>query len=363
MKILALTRYSRRGASSRLRTYQYVPHLETSGIHVDVSPLFGDSHLETIYSGRGARPADIGTAYLKRTSSLVEARKYDLVWIEKEVFPFLPAFAERILGWSGIPYIVDFDDAVFHRYDRHPNALTRRALSGKIAAVMSSAACVVAGNEYLAEYARRAGARRVEIIPTVIDLDRYPLVPSAENEVFTVGWIGTPVTAKYLSALVDPLRRLSETGRLRLVVVGAEIEMDGVEIDCRPWSVGTEFDEISHFDAGIMPLPDTPWERGKCGYKLIQYLAAGKPVVASPVGANRSIVEEGISGYLAGSLGEWSISLAALRDNAGLRSRMGGEGRKQVERAYCLQVTAPRLAGLIQDVATGDGRFSVAVDP
>ena len=363
MNIIALTRYTRRGASSRLRTYQYIPHLKASGIRVDVSPLFGDSHLETTYSGRRARPADIGMAYLKRISSLVEARKYDLIWIEKEVFPFLPPVAERILGRSGIPYIVDYDDAVFHRYDRHPNALTRRALSGKIAAVMTNAACVVAGNVYLAEYAHSVGARRVEIIPTVIDLDRYPIAPYAENEIFTVGWIGTPITAKYLSTLVDPLRDLSETGRLRLMVVGAEIEMDGVEVDCRPWSEGTEFDEINRFDAGIMPLPDTPWERGKCGYKLIQYMAAGKPVVASPVGANGSIVDEGMSGYLARSSDEWSNSLAALRDDAGLRMRMGGEGRKKVERAYCLQITAPRLAGLIQDVATGDGRFSDAVNP
>lgn len=300
---------------------------------------------------------------MKRVSSLVEARKYDLVWLEKEAFPFLPAIPERLLGMTDVPYVVDYDDAVFHRYDQHSNPLIRGALSGKIATVMRNAACVVAGNEYLAEYARRAGVQCVEIVPTVIDLDRYPVSSHSENEVFTVGWIGTPITAKYLSSVVDPLQRLSETGRLRLAVVGAEIKMDGVEVDCRPWSEETEIAEISRFDTGIMPLPDTPWERGKCGYKLIQYMAAGKPVVASPVGANRSIVEQGTSGYFARTSGEWSDALTALRENVGRRTSLGEAGRKKVERGYCLQITAPRLVKLIQDVATGADRTPEAIEP
>src|SRR6056297_1871598 len=103
-------------------------------------------------------------------------------------------------------------------------------------------------------------------------------------------------------------------------------------------------------DIGVMPLPDTPWMRGKCGYKLIQYMACGLPVIASPVGVNAEIVEHGVNGFLVGTDEEWKSALTILLKDPDLRRRMGREGRKKVEREYSLQVQGPRVARLLREV-------------
>lgn len=138
----------------------------------------------------------------------------------------------------------------------------------------------------------------------------------------------------------------------RLLVVGCEgLEVRDVPVETRKWSEDTEVSAIQQFDAGIMPLPDAPWERGKCGYKLIQYMACRLPVVASPVGVNREIVEDGVNGFLAATPDEWVIALKQLRDHEELRQSMGMAGRKKVEAEYNIQVTAPKLGELLRSAA------------
>jgi glycosyltransferase involved in cell wall biosynthesis len=249
--------------------------------------------------------------------------------------------------------VVDYDDALFHQYDQHRSAWVRRLLGGKIARVMRGAHLVTAGNAYLADYARRAGAPRVEIIPTVIDLERYPPagVRPASDTPFTIGWIGSPSTAKYLLAIAPALAEVCAGGRGVVRLIGAgPVDLPGVPVEVLPWNGSTEVEELKRFDVGIMPLPDEPWERGKCGFKLIQYMACGLPVVASPIGVNMEIVEQGVNGYLAETTAEWVQALNTLLLDADLRKRMGQAGRKKVEQEYSLQVTGPRLAGRIKSI-------------
>jgi glycosyltransferase involved in cell wall biosynthesis len=133
-----------------------------------------------------------------------------------------------------------------------------------------------------------------------------------------------------------------------MIMVGAgDANMKRSFCEVKPWSEVSEVTDLQRFDAGIMPLPDDPWKRGKCGYKLIQYMACGIPVVASPVGVNKEIVDHGVNGFLAETTTEWIEALRILRDNPDLRRRMGAAGRRKVEQRYCLQVTAPRLHKLI----------------
>lgn len=351
-RILLLSRYSRLGASSRIRSYQYLPYLKTNGFHVTVAPLLEDDYLEAIYTGRGKHFGRIISAYFRRFRYLVSSRHYDLLWIEKELFPWLPAWAERLLARFGVPYVVDYDDAIFHRYDLNPNFLVRTFLGAKIDMVMAQAALVIVGNDYLAERAKKAGAKRVEIVPSAVDMDRYPLAAEAnESSVFTIGWIGTPLTAQCLEIVKTALAKICEEGKARVLLIGAgSIELSGVPIEFREWSEDSEVKNIQCFDVGIMPLHDTPWERGKCGYKLIQYMACAKPVVASPVGVNKDIVQEGVNGFLASTTEEWVRALETLRDNPELRMQMGLAGRRFVEERYCVQVIAPRLAELLKSV-------------
>ena len=350
MKILLLSRYSRLGASSRLRCYQYLPYLKGQGIDVTVASLLGDEYIKNLYTGRRVDLLSVIGAYVRRIGCLLKSNRFDLLWIEYEILPWLPAWAERILARFGIPYIVDYDDAVFHRYDMHQWRMVRRILGDKIDKVMHRAALVIAGNKYLADRARRAGARWIECLPTVVNLETYRPKPHRKKHVVKFGWIGSPTTAKYLYLVTHALARVCSDINARLVIVGSgRVQLDGVPTEVRTWSEETEVENIQDFDVGIMPMPDDPWTRGKCGYKLIQYMACGRPVVASPVGVNQQIVEDGVNGFLAVTVSDWVRALKTLGNNYELRDHMGKAARAKVESQYSLQVTAPRLADLLRN--------------
>ena len=292
-------------------------------------------------------------AYAHRFRALFNRYQFDLVWIEKEALPWVPLWLERVL-LNGVPYVLDFDDAVFHCYDQHHNPWVRRFFSLRLDRLMAQSTLVVGGNKYLAQRARDAGACWVEVLPTVIDLDRYPAPSHTNNLTVANGvprivWIGSPSTTRYLQLLRDPLRALARANPFVLRVVGGgAVDLPGVRLEVVPWSEGGEVASISTCDVGIMPLQDSLWERGKCGYKLIQYMACGLPVVASPVGVNGEIVREGENGFLAGSVSEWVDSLGRILTDGALRQQMGRAGRHRVEAEYCIQQTAPRLAGWLR---------------
>ena len=352
MRILFLGRYDCLGASSRIRAYQYLPYLKHCGMETTVSPLLSNDYLKLLYEKKHISIVSIFSAYVRRLRVLLHAKKFNLVWIEKELFPWLPAFFEKALEPS-IPYIADYDDAIFHNYDIHPRRIVSRLMGRKIDEIMVNAAVVTAGNEYLAGRARLAGAKRVEILPSVIDLAKYPGI-EGKSEVgsFTIGWIGSSGTAKHLIEAETALKQVCRNRGGKVVLVGAgENPFSGLMATIRDWDEATETAEIGSFDVGIMPLPDNPWERGKCGFKLIQYMACGKPVVASPVGVNREIVVEGVNGFLASTQKEWVDALLRLKEDPDLRRTMGENGRRMVEEKYCLQVTAPRLHRIFLDAA------------
>lgn len=357
INVLALSRYGQLGASSRLRIWQYVPYLESRGIKVTAAPLQSDNLVSGAYYGSMSLPT-IACRYLHRLKVLLDSnRRYDLLWIEKEVLPWLPVWLERSLMPWHIPYVVDYDDAVFHGYDQHPSPLVRILYGRKIDRVMRHAAVVVAGSGYLAERARRSGARRVVDLPTVVDLNRYRVRSNSAGQPFTIGWIGSPYTQAYLNIIQGSLRDLCRHSDTRLILVGADrVDLPGIRVDIRAWSEETEVPDISDFDVGIMALPDRPFERGKCGYKLVQYMACGKPVVASPVGANRQIVDDGVTGFLAHGEADWTKALTMLREDEHLRKRMGRAGRKVVEARYCMEVTAPRFESVLREAAEKTGR-------
>lgn len=356
MRVLVLPRYGALGASSRLRMQQYVPGLRAVGWHVDVAPLLDDSYVAGLYAGR-VPVWRVVRAYLGRVRRLLASRRYDVIWVEKELFPWLPGWLDLALISRRTTLVADYDDAVFHRYDEHRLGLVRQVLGRKIDAVMRRANVVTAGNEYLARRAREAGCGCVEWLPTVIDLERYPAgkLPKTDGSL-VVGWIGSPSTAGYLKMVAPALAELGRSYPLRCVAIGARPDqLVDTPFEAWTWSEDSEVALLRQLDIGIMPLPDAPWERGKCGYKLIQYMACSLPVVASPVGVNLDIVRVGENGLLATDLGEWTAALKVLMDDSALRVRMGEAGRRQVEQEYCLQMQAPRVAKIFQDVAARSG--------
>ena len=362
MRVLLLTRYPALAPSSRLRAHQYLPHLRASGIEVDVSALVNEYYLNRFYRDGRRSFGAVAAGYAARAWRLLGSRSYDLVWIQKELFPYLPAFGERWLDALGIPFVLDVDDALFHGYDQHASAFVRASLAAKTDQAMRSAALVVAGNAYIGERARAAGARAVAIAPTAIDLSTCAMRVHGDSRPFVVGWVGSPTSARHLPLLEEPLARAARNGDLELRLVGAgRSPFRAARAKSVEWSPEAERAEIAEYDVGVMPLADAPWERGKCGFKLIQYMANGLPVIASPVGANRDIVEHGRTGFLASTADEWTAAIETLRSSPELRRRIGARGRAIAEAKYSTRAIAPRLESLLRAAAAPAGERANAL--
>jgi glycosyltransferase involved in cell wall biosynthesis len=336
------------GASSRLRAMQFIPWLESSGMDCELQAFFSDEMLAARYQAGQYGRAALIQCYWTRIRRLVRDRAFDLLWIEKEVLPWFPAWLERAL-LPDVPYALDYDDALFHHYDMNRSRLVRSLLGHRIDRLMKGARLVTAGNEYLAQRARDAGAPWVEVLPTVIDLDRYTKEADVKKDnVPRIVWIGSPSTVRYLNLLKAPLSSLASHIAFKVRVIGANVSIPGIDVEIVPWNESTEVEALAQCDIGVMPLVDSPWERGKCGYKLIQYMACGLPVVASAVGANMQIIRDGENGFLVGAEPAWEARLRQLLADAALRNSMGRAGRRRVEETYCVQQVAPRMAHLLK---------------
>jgi glycosyltransferase involved in cell wall biosynthesis len=330
---------------------QYVPYLKEVGFDVEIAPFFDSSYLDALYSG-GRMTDRLPKYFLRRVRKLFS--ESDIIWLEKEALPWLPWFVEGAFYCPQRPLVSDYDDAVFHRYDNHRLGFVRALLGQKIDRVMKRSNIVFAGNCYLADRATRAGAGRVEIVPTVLDLMAYqPREISRPDEKLRVGWIGTPESwAGYGAEHVRLWSDIACQNDALFRIVGAKrSDGDPHSFEFFEWSEEAEIDLVQGIDIGVMPLPDTPWARGKCGYKLLQYMACGLPVVASPVGANNKIVEHGVNGFLAETESEWREALTTLLRSPTLRKRMGRAGRRKVEADYSLQIYGPRVAQMLLDLA------------
>jgi glycosyltransferase involved in cell wall biosynthesis len=238
--------------------------------------------------------------------------------------------------------VFDFDDALHREFRRKAGGLLARLVDpDKSADNIRLARVVIAGNEYLAEYAR-AFNPAVVIVPTPVDLDRIPRPREHRAGPVTVGWIGGGGNLIYLDQVAEVLRDLQQRHPFTFrVVCDREYGAPGVLVDNKTWRLEDEVSDLLGFDIGIMPLPDTEYTRGKCGFKILEYMAAGLPVVCSPTGVNREIVVDGASGFVARTPAEWAERLAALIRDVDLRRRMGEEGRRLVAERYDREAVFP----------------------
>lgn len=351
MRILALTRYPALAASARCRFHDLEPHLRASGVDMRIEALLPEEYVRTLSVGGVGGMMDIASAYAHRAARLVSREHWDAILIQYEAFPFLPGMFERLLVNRGVPFVLDYDDAWFHRYDSHRSFMVRQALGRKIPTLMAKAAAVVAGSRYIADFAMRFNPA-VHLIPTAIDLRRYPVAqPGTEASAPTIGWIGGPATTPFLNLVREPLREVMDRTGARLRLVGADaaqVSIPGAEVV--PWSASSEIDELSSMSVGIMPVEDSLFARGKCAFKLIQYMGAWKPAVASPVGENVHVVANGASGFIAGTHDEWRDSLMTLLNDAALARRFGRAGRTIVAARYDQVGAASALGAVLRGV-------------
>jgi glycosyltransferase involved in cell wall biosynthesis len=365
--MLALSPIPEEGAGCRFRIAQFIPYLEAHGFEVTLSPLFTTEFFRLVYKpGRHLqKAATFAGLSLKRLDSLRERQRFDLIFIYREIFPIGPAIVERLLSLAKRPPVVfDFDDAIFLPSVSEANQfLSALKFPGKVASIVRHSDHVVAGNDYLAAYARRFNPA-VTVIPTCVDTTRF--VPRRDSpggdgtdgrREPVVGWIGSPTTTPYIRGVAGVLKRVAERRPfvLRLSGAGEAIEMDGVKVENPTWSLDAEIGLFNGCDVGIYPLLDNEWSKGKCGFKAIEFMACGVPVVASAVGVNREIIQDGVNGFLASTDDEFADKLERLLADPALRRRFAEAGRQTVVERYSLQVHAPKLAGLLRRVAERAG--------
>ena len=350
IRVLGLSLYGPQAASHRVRLSQFQKGLAAQGIELQIQSLLDDAYLQRRFAGERPSLQGLLAAYGQRISALRRRDRADLAIVHCELLPFLPGWLERKL--LDMPYVYDCDDAFYLKYRRGRLRCLEPLLGIKFDRMMATASVVTAGNAELAAYARSIN-RRVFVLPSVVDTDYYcPADLNPCDGPFTVGWIGSPSTAPYLHQLVEPLQKLACERRVCLEVVGGPApSIPGVQVIERPWSLEHEVPLIQQFSVGVMPLPDSEWARGKCAYKLIQCMACGIPVIASPVGANVDAVPPSC-GMLASNSAEWLMALRQLAADEELRHRMGSAARRWVKERYSLRSALPVLTSVIRLAAT-----------
>jgi glycosyltransferase involved in cell wall biosynthesis len=245
--------------------------------------------------------------------------------------------------------LFDFDDAVFFRDSYSSRGIHSAGRLRSFAAVVRAADAVIAGNDFLAEQAAQfAGPSRVHVIPTCVDPWRYPLAAHAGGGVQLV-WVGSSSTLRGLEAIRPLLEALGKDipGLQLKLICDRFLQLEHLTVVPCPWTESGEAAEIAAADIGISWVPDDPWSRGKCGLKVLQYMAAGLPVVANPVGVHTAMIRHGESGFLAETPAEWSAAILDLARQPALRRRMGAAGRRRVERDYSVAAGADRWLALL----------------
>lgn len=337
MKVLFLTIGDKSVASSRVRVYSYLPYLYKEGRKVFIMHYTPSWQCKKILSMK--KQSFIAKIISKLyTMSIVLflfilAPFFDAIYIQKVMLSKFTIMVLKVLNGN---IIFDFDDAIFIYKD--------------ITHLLKNSVCVIVSNKYLKEFASRYNRRVYELIsPVKVDSHYF----QKNDNLITLGWLGSPETSKYLYQLIPVFKSLKEKfENLNIEFMGTDKNkyFESSDIKITEWSIEGEKKYLERINIGIMPLIDDEWSRSKCGYKLLQYMAMGIPCVASPVGINKEIIEDGLNGFLANTPDEWLDKLSLLIRDILLCQKLGKEGRRLAEELYSYKVNAPRLIEILQNI-------------
>jgi glycosyltransferase involved in cell wall biosynthesis len=359
MKIIFLTPHPEEGSSSRVRVYQFVPELQARGHVCQVHPFLSANAFrrrKLRASSQLEHMTHMAAGILRRLRDIPAALRSDVVFIHREASPYGPPLYEKLLSLLGCKLIVDFDDALFlPQPEKSSNRLYRwMANPSRLRRTLNLAAHAIAGNSYLAEFARQH-CDQVTVIPSVIDCRRFTSREARPpGQPTVIGWMGSPSTAGYLRIVQRAISRLAEKYPIQLHVVGATLPAHWRDVPAlfKEFELDTELEDLQSFDIGIMPLTDDEWAKGKCAFKALQYMSVGVPVVSSPVGAIRDIIHDGKNGLFAATEDDWFHKLETLVLQPELRRQIGERGRHTVAKNYSVEAALPRLLFVLNKVTS-----------
>ena len=358
MKVLFFLLDGATNASSYHRVLQYFPLLRASGIQPDASRPVPEPLYQRLIERGGSTPAEkfafYGLFLASRLGHVVRAKDFDVAVIQRDLFPFGPPLLERLLASRNVRLVYDTDDATYLRPAFTPNTPFQRLRRfNKVAEVVRHARWVSAATEPIADWARGYNAN-VSVVPMALDLATYDRVRRRQAATLTLGWAGTSGGLGYLHALAPVLREVTAHHDVKLRVISGgyrHVCLPGVPVDARPWRPETGLEEMAQFDVGLVPLDDTPFERAKFPFKLLQYMALGVPVVSANVGVATSVIHHAENGLLARSADEWREALESLVSDAERRRQMGNAGRETVAAHYTIERVGPLLIQGLRDAA------------
>lgn len=341
-KIFIFPRYNQKGPSSRYRIFNYLEYYEKEGYQCEVFPLLGDWYLDTIWNHKSKLGVlhKIVWSYLKRIFIIIFMPKGSIAYVGAELFPFFPFGFELLFNIKGIKYFLEFDDAIFHYYDKSSNKYVRLLYGNKTPKAIKYASLVITGCEYLTSYAKKYNSMVFEIPTSINKLNYIKSSKNSSTSDFIIGWIGSSSQSYNIVNMVPALLSFYKKYNFKLNLIGfdnsLEEHLKGLPYEIIKWSDQTEVNEIQRFTVGIMPLNDTPFNRGKCAFKLVQYMASGVPTISSPLQSNVNINVDS-ENLFANNSHDWYLALEKLYLNRDKYLAVGHYNRKIAFERYTIQ--------------------------
>lgn len=338
--------------SQRFRFEQYINRLESEGNKIEFHPFLSDSTWKSLYKNGSFFKKAFGIigSFWRRFILLFYLRKADVIFIHREASMIGPPIFEwiiaKILRKS---YIYDFDDAIWLPNYSQSNARFHRLKAyWKVKKIAKWAKHVSVGNDFLKEWTEKYNTH-VSVISTTIDLKNvHTKKCNHQKDIPVIGWTGTHTTLHYIDPIIPVLQELEKTHNFIFRVISNEAPTYSLKsLAFCPWNKETEISDLATFNIGIMPLNETPWSKGKCGFKALQYMALEIAPVVSPVGVNTEIVTDGENGFLCTTPDQWKARLIELLENPSLRQKMGKSAYSKIESGYSVNANYPKYKQLL----------------
>jgi len=360
MKVLFLTQTDIDGPASRYRVYQFLDYLKDHGVEWTLSPGIAKNHYLKVYSGKNSlrKFAALVLVFFKRLKDALRAPGYDIIFLQREILPQVFPVIEKMIMKLNKNLVFDFDDAIFLVPAQRDSFIYKFRFRDNISEIIKGSSYIIAGNEYLREYAGRFSSK-VCVIPTCVDTARFYVKKKliSDNEQTVIGWIGTEHSLFYLKNIEGVFKELSKKFNICLHVIGGrDFAVEGVKVVNKKWDMGTEVADLHELDIGVAPLLDDGWGKGKCGLKALQYMSCGIPVVCSNAGIYKEMIVEGKNGFLASKDDEWVEKLEMLIQDKKLREKISLAARNMIEEKYSLKANASKLKSVFDFVLKGQNR-------